>query len=514
MNLGKSISKANRRSIAAYLGAVLLVGASAPTIAYAASRSTSVEVETQPLYRGYSVPGTSTNTTWPQLRISQWESTDVMDPKSSMAFCFNRSKYVPYAFDSRRAPLQYFKTVNRGSDVMSKLATRPRAGLSPKDLEKAIVKVVYNGAEYNASGLKEKYQLNDQDFYTITQEAVWYYTEEGTGNPGNSIKLANRNNLYPAYYELIGDPQGLLQANQKTPLKDAPNDATLEVFVADNPEYQNLLSVKLVDRETGKEIPTPPKPVNPTVKAPVIGTVVSVNGYNSSHSLPVILTPEDMANGVNVIDHIVFKNLEPKAWYKVTGKLVEANNPANVIAIKELPAQQIESADGAISVDFGKITNIKPGNAYVAFEYLQKVNETDKTTAVGEVLKHEDANDKAQTFVAPSAPAETPAEPVAPLAPTPNEPTEEQPKTEDSKETPDEVAETPDEVAETPASPSTHETESSQPSTPVSNSDKNEANPRTNLANTGARGQIAAIALIMAAAGATIVAFTSRKSRN
>ncbi|WP_221923276.1 VaFE repeat-containing surface-anchored protein [Corynebacterium parakroppenstedtii] len=157
-------------------------------------------------------------------------------------------------------------------------------------------------------------------------------------------------------------------------------------------------------------------PVVPENHNPKISTTVDVDGKKSSEGNPVKVDASKLHEGINVKDHIDYEGLAPNTKYEFTGTLmkVEDGKAKPVSGVK--PASVVESVDdsgkGTATVDFGKITDLKPDMQYVVFEKAVPVDKSENPTVKDngtpknpdednrETVTHEDADDDSQTFVA------------------------------------------------------------------------------------------------------------------
>ena len=106
-------------------------------------------------------------------------------------FCLNSNRH---SWGTGRA----FETieVNSVSDLVGYIDT---ANSNP-NLINNLTAVLYYGYPNNASGIMEKYYLSPEEFKSVTQSAVWHFTNNSSGISGS-------NNKAQAYRELIAmDP--------------------------------------------------------------------------------------------------------------------------------------------------------------------------------------------------------------------------------------------------------------------------------------------------------------------
>ena len=156
-------------------------------------------------------------------------------------------------------------------------------------------------------------------------------------------------------------------------------------------------------------------PVVPKNDNPKISTTVDVDGKKSAEGNPVKVDASKLHEGINVKDHIDYEGLAPDTKYEFTGTLMKVENgkASPVSGVK--PASTIETigkdGKGTATVDFGKITDLKPDTQYVVFEKAVPVDKSENPTVDNngtpknpsedkrETVTHEDADDDSQTFV-------------------------------------------------------------------------------------------------------------------
>jgi len=160
-----------------------------------------------------------------------------------------------------------------------------------------------------------------------------------------------------------------------------------------------------------------PAPENPYGE---IRTSVSVNGVQSSAEKPVSVSAADVASGLQIKDSIEYLGLVAGMKYRFDGQLYRVDGDAPVAVEGAEKSETVIVGDGGrgvAEVDFGVVRDLVPGATYVVFERAVPVGENGEVTTDGQgqpvnpeidnrvVIKHEDASDRAQTFVVEEAPA-------------------------------------------------------------------------------------------------------------
>lgn len=145
-----------------------------------------------------------------------------------------------------------------------------------------------------------------------------------------------------------------------------------------------------------------------------ISTTVDIDGKKSSKGNPVKVDASKLHEGINVKDHIDYEGLAPDTKYTFTGTLMKVENGKATPVSNVEPASVTEtigdSGKGTATVNFGKITDLKPDTQYVVFEKAVPVdksenpsvdeNGTPKNPSQDDrkTVTHEDADDDSQTF--------------------------------------------------------------------------------------------------------------------
>ena len=98
-----------------------------------------------------------------QLRVNLNGSTP------EVVYCYNADYKVPY----RSTTTPHYRKIEAKGDVFSRKAIKPR--LQGEELNKAILRIIYNGYPNNTNGILDGLSPVTQEF--ITQRAIWYYTD-------------------------------------------------------------------------------------------------------------------------------------------------------------------------------------------------------------------------------------------------------------------------------------------------------------------------------------------------
>lgn len=267
-----------KSAVALSLGLGLAMGAMSSHTASAATAS----------YDGYSVASAndaSGVTMRPHLYVSP---TGATSPRTSV-YCFDETRSEPSGADSDTKPT-YTKQIGT-SNTFTHEADNPR--VSGDALNAAVTKVIYNGAPSNAAGIQQKYNLTDDEFYSVTQYAIWYYSDStGAGTDMTA-------DMTKAYNDLIGTGADALQ----TP----PANDTLDIYDNDGGASQNLLGTEFVDKDTDQPVTpsapatTPSDSSTPTAPAttPADSTSPSAPATSTTPSAPATTPTQPCDNNSN-----------------------------------------------------------------------------------------------------------------------------------------------------------------------------------------------------------------------
>ncbi|HEY9575210.1 MAG TPA: thioester-forming surface-anchored protein, partial [Lachnospiraceae bacterium] len=177
---------------------------------------------------------------------------------AEVAYCFNFMSATPPS--STEGPLPTYTKEKGTQENFANHAIGEN--LSPQELYNKVLDVMYNGYPNNGANLIADYNLDPARLRTITQYAIWNFTDRhGTSEHLKSLEeqIAQLQGQEKEVFDiLIGEKEG----NSKR-----PENSTLYIYVntldvpSNNqirPQYQNLLSSKFVDDE-GREIKVEPK---------------------------------------------------------------------------------------------------------------------------------------------------------------------------------------------------------------------------------------------------------------
>ncbi|MDO4870385.1 MAG: VaFE repeat-containing surface-anchored protein [Bacillota bacterium] len=186
---------------------------------------------------------------------------------------------------------------------------------------------------------------------------------------------------------------------------------------------------------------------------------------------PAIKTTAKADDSGEIVDEVSYTGLEAGTEYKIVGRLMDKSDGKEIEGKTAEKNFTPESADGTVTVEFGKAGDDLKGRELVAFEKLFKGDEL--------IASHEDINDEAQTVTIKK-----------------DEPQEEQPPAgELTSDTPDDTDKTPDDTPAEEPSKEAPEESSSLPDTSVNAAGDSPA--------TGDETHIAAV--LMIAIGALLV---------
>ncbi|XZH20072.1 VaFE repeat-containing surface-anchored protein [Clostridium perfringens] len=313
------------------------------------------------------------------IYIEDMDNTD----NTSVVYCFNVTKATPPAKNSITKVI--YDKLFGSPELFTEKAIKPR--IKGKELQNAVLRVIYNGYPSNALGIKEKYKLTDGQFRKVTQRAVWNFTDSNYG----TLNLSQ--NEKSALDELINSNNNI------------PDNLVLDLYIPDNTFYQNLLGTKFVTPNLIKlENEKLPNTI-PEVKEGTLKTTVTADGVNGSSEKEALVSFENSKDGVDVKDTIDYKNLVANEKYNLTGKLMHVKDDGSLeeIATKTTEVTASENGNGTWQLDFGN-QKLQVGEKYVVFENAESVEnliDTDNNYELDtkQVVKHEDKNDKAQTLV-------------------------------------------------------------------------------------------------------------------
>ncbi|WP_415283387.1 VaFE repeat-containing surface-anchored protein [Clostridium perfringens] len=313
------------------------------------------------------------------IYIEDMDNTD----NTSVVYCFNVTKATPPAKNSITKVI--YDKLFGSPELFTEKAIKPR--IKGKELQNAVLRVIYNGYPSNALGIKEKYKLTDGQFRKVTQRAIWNFTDSNYG----TLNLSQ--NEKSALDELINSNNNI------------PDNLVLDLYIPDNTFYQNLLGTKFVTPNLIKlENEKLPNTI-PEVKEGTLKTTVTADGVNGSSEKEALVSFENSKDGVDVKDTIDYKDLVANEKYNLTGKLMHVKDDGSLeeIATKTTEVTAGENGSGTWELDFGN-QKLQVGEKYVVFENAESVenlidSNKDQSLDTKQVVKHEDKNDKAQTLI-------------------------------------------------------------------------------------------------------------------
>ncbi|HII1124594.1 TPA: thioester-forming surface-anchored protein [Streptococcus pyogenes] len=183
--------------------------------------------------------------------------------KSYQVYCFNINSHYPNRKNAFSK--QWFKRVDGTGDVFTSYAKTPR--VSGEELNKKLLSVMYNAYPNDANGIMK--DLEPLNAIKVTQEAVWYYSDNSPINPDESFKseaLANKISatqislMREALKQLIAPDLDEKQSRR------VPDGYQLSIFESENKDYQNLLAAEEVPIQPPKPGDKPPLPPVQTKK--------------------------------------------------------------------------------------------------------------------------------------------------------------------------------------------------------------------------------------------------------
>ena len=255
--------------------------------------------------------------------------------------------------------------------------------------------------------------LGDSDLLTLKVEgkpdSVQIVKSDGSVVENGSTISANENLtvVVPA-----GESAGQLQVGAMSRVSGGVMPAGTILWPS-NTVAQRVLTMKDVDNvdSTAEAQITVKWPRTEVPEEPVgpgnIGTTVKVGEQQGAQDRPVMLE----AGQVNVKDVINYSGLKEGENYDIVATLREVDgNNAEKIVDTERVTRTADTADGKWEIDFGQV-NLEAGKKYVVFEtatsqnaFLHKVSQDAEAQNAKQELRHENAQDQAQTIVVNSGP--------------------------------------------------------------------------------------------------------------
>ncbi|HES6027830.1 TPA: pilus ancillary protein 1 [Streptococcus pyogenes] len=187
--------------------------------------------------------------------------------KSYQVYCFNVHKHYPRP--SQSFDRKWYKKLDGTAENFDSLAMEPR--VRKEELTKKLRAVMYNAYPNDANGIMK--DLEPLNAIKVTQEAVWYYSDNSPINPDESFKseaLANKISatqislMREALKQLIAPDLDEKQSRR------VPDGYQLSIFESENKDYQNLLAAEEVPIQPPKPGDKPPLPPVQTKQTSVI----------------------------------------------------------------------------------------------------------------------------------------------------------------------------------------------------------------------------------------------------
>lgn len=206
--------------------------------------------------------------------------------KTMTGYCINKNRYG-YASISERV------AVNSEEKLLEFLCTSDEGsthgtGNIGKDMRETIMSLVYYGYSYDADKIQKKYNLTDEEYQSVTQNAIWDYTDRYNNKSGPSMFEGNQ---LLAYNELVSKKYS-----------DIPNADSLLFYVYDAKEetQQNLVSLASIDDKpyAGVEI----KKVDEN-NQPLAGAIFGITNKNTGDVIKVTSNVDGIAS-ICRADHI------------------------------------------------------------------------------------------------------------------------------------------------------------------------------------------------------------------
>ncbi|MGI6736211.1 MAG: Cna B-type domain-containing protein [Anaerovoracaceae bacterium] len=177
--------------------------------------------------------------------IGQVHSISIADPAGSaaVAYCYNHSSQWPGSNHPSSLPNGPGYTKHANASAQEFAANASGAALSADELKSAALMTMYHGYPKDASGYQATYNLTDDEFRTVTQKVLWYFTDNNITTidensfTGGNASAASATRMYNA-------AQALLQKAQGT--ADYPSNYELDLYTTTDTDsggttYQNLL---------------------------------------------------------------------------------------------------------------------------------------------------------------------------------------------------------------------------------------------------------------------------------
>ena len=230
------------------------------TIAFAGvgitGAATAIPGKTGDIYRAYGEKSATTENTNIYVHPDGDESSPIV------AYCFNIHKQWPAANKSYMATKTFY--LHKDVSKVASFADNPRKTgpsgerLSPESFDQAVLKVILNGYPNN-SDLQRKYELSDDEYRMITQDAFHYYSDNV-----NASKRISQNDTYMKVFDI------LVGKAEDNAIKPVPENAVINVLENDpngKSNFQNLITVDFR-----------PAPVEPTTADVTFSKVAAGQG--------------------------------------------------------------------------------------------------------------------------------------------------------------------------------------------------------------------------------------------
>ena len=154
------------------------------------------------------------------------------DDPGKVGYCFNVEKHSPVDDPETLQSMnpiykEYLGTEENLEKYVDNIAW------VEDDFREKLIRALYIGYPKNATGLQEKYELSSNDAFRATQRAVWTLVD-GEVYESTAFMSAKQ---FEYYTELIE-----VQSEEDEPV--IPEDFTMYLYVANNQNYQNVLSWK------------------------------------------------------------------------------------------------------------------------------------------------------------------------------------------------------------------------------------------------------------------------------
>ncbi len=188
--------------------------------------------------------------------VMMWldENQPIVRADGTVVYCYNRQKKYPMDSEkwAEEGVFTATKTIATG-EVFENSADNPLSKTKPKllgekSLEDNVLEVLETGYPTDVLGLQERYGLTDAQFYSVTQHAIWYYTDSAVGAGSSRSFTAEMRKVFNILVQ---------SESAESERATTPENLALEMYVSVDKKLQNLLSTFRVDSETGEELEKP-----------------------------------------------------------------------------------------------------------------------------------------------------------------------------------------------------------------------------------------------------------------